>query len=177
MNPLTIHTVETAPEHSRATLSALGQEIGFVPNMAGAMAESPSLLAGFAALRKAAASSTLSPVEREAVALATGVALGAPYTSAAHGAVLAMVGAEEASIAAIRRGDAPADECLALLTALATAVATGSARVPATAEACFNAGFTPRHVYDVVLVVSMATLVARAHDVAGVAVDAQFGGK
>jgi alkylhydroperoxidase family enzyme len=176
MDALQVHTVDTAPEASKPLLRALQAEIGFVPNMAAAMAESPSLLASFVAMRQAAADSTLSPVEREAVALATGVALSAPYPTAAHSAVLGMVGGDGDAIASLRAGASPANDCLALLTSLAVELARGGGRVGVLAEACLGAGLTPRHLYDVALVVAMATLVAHGHAIGGVAIDPQFGG-
>ena len=42
-----IHTLESAPEESRRALHALNSELGFIPNVAAIMAESPDLLNGF----------------------------------------------------------------------------------------------------------------------------------
>jgi hypothetical protein len=47
MTQFTIHTVDTAPPDSRAALEALRQEVGFLPNLAATMAESPTLIEGF----------------------------------------------------------------------------------------------------------------------------------
>jgi hypothetical protein len=56
-----IHTVDTAPSDSRATLEALRQEVGFLPNLAATMAESLTLIEGFTTLRKILGRSSFTP--------------------------------------------------------------------------------------------------------------------
>jgi hypothetical protein len=65
-----IHTLQSAPAESLPALRALEQGLGFVPNLAATMAESPVLITGFVELRKTLAESELTGVERETVALA-----------------------------------------------------------------------------------------------------------
>lgn len=48
---LTIHTADTAPPASRPVLQGVADDLGLVPNLAGAIAESPTLLAVFDAMR------------------------------------------------------------------------------------------------------------------------------
>lgn len=50
MTSFTVHTAETAPEASKATLNAVKDAFGFVPNLQANMATSPELLAGYTAL-------------------------------------------------------------------------------------------------------------------------------
>jgi hypothetical protein len=52
MPPFTIHTAESAPAGSKEPPALLQQRIGFVPNLAGAMAGSPTLIDGFVGLQQ-----------------------------------------------------------------------------------------------------------------------------
>jgi hypothetical protein len=85
-----IHTIESAPEGSATALRALEEALGFVPNLAAGMAESPTLVTGFVDLRKELAGGELTGVEREIVAL--GVSLEGGYSRAALFDVIAQVG-------------------------------------------------------------------------------------
>ena len=61
-----IHTMQTAPAEGIPALRTLEQGLGFVPNLAAAMAESSALITGFVDLRKTlAATGTLTGAERE----------------------------------------------------------------------------------------------------------------
>jgi hypothetical protein len=68
MTQFTIHTVDTAPPDSRAALEALRQEVGFLPNLAATMAESPTLIEGFTTLRTILGGGPFTAVERETIA-------------------------------------------------------------------------------------------------------------
>ena len=49
----TVHTATTAPADARETLAALERNIGFIPNLAAAIAGSPAALAGFVGMQSA----------------------------------------------------------------------------------------------------------------------------
>src|SRR5690349_14906428 len=69
-----VHTVETAPEKSRAALEALQKNFGVVPNLAATMAESPALLNGFLGAFDNFHGGTFSGGQRQALLLANAVA-------------------------------------------------------------------------------------------------------
>ena len=64
-----IHTKETAPEASRTTLDATAKKYGFVPNLYGVLAESPTAVHAYAGINKALEQSALTPVEQQVVTL------------------------------------------------------------------------------------------------------------
>ena len=70
------------------------------------MAASPTLLAGFDGLRRAVADARSTPLRRETVGLAVGVAVDNAYGAAFHSMVLAL-GADDADITAMRRPTSP----------------------------------------------------------------------
>jgi AhpD family alkylhydroperoxidase len=70
MTTFKVHTTDCAPADSTDSLRALEKGLGFVPNLAATMAESPTLINGFVNLRQTLAGGELTGVEREIVALA-----------------------------------------------------------------------------------------------------------
>jgi hypothetical protein len=59
----TIHTAESAPAGSKEPLALLEQRIGFLPNLAGTMAGSPTLIGSFVGLQRRLQASTLTGLE------------------------------------------------------------------------------------------------------------------
>ena len=106
---LTIHTADTAPADSAALLEGIAEDLGFVPNLAGVVAASPALLAGFDGLRRAVGSGRLDPVLRETAGVAVGVAVDNRYGVAFHSTRLSGLGVAEGELARMRQGAEPAD--------------------------------------------------------------------
>src|SRR5688572_27588494 len=77
------HTIDSAPAASQPVLQRLREEVGAIPNLAGAMAESPVLIDAFVTLRSLFhAKSSFSPVERELLFLVNAVENGCEYCTA-----------------------------------------------------------------------------------------------
>jgi uncharacterized peroxidase-related enzyme len=105
MTEFTIHTAQSAPAASREALGRLEQTIGFIPNLAGTIAGSPTALQGFVAMQSALrGTAQLSPVEREVVGLAVSHANRSRYSMAAHSTFAAAAGASADVLAALRSG-------------------------------------------------------------------------
>ena len=100
----TIHTEDTAP-----ALSAIRERIGFVPNLAATIAESPVALECFGALQGALRGTTISPLEREVAGLAVSFENDCAYSMAAHSTFAAGAGASPDALAALRAGE-PIDD-------------------------------------------------------------------
>src|SRR5262245_35265644 len=88
----TVHTIETAPPASRETLRHAEESLGMIPNLAAAMAESPTLLRAFFAVRDIYGQGTLSPVEIQALSLANAVENGCEWCVAFHSAAALKLG-------------------------------------------------------------------------------------
>jgi hypothetical protein len=69
MAEFAIHTLDSAPDGSKQPLVSLQQGLGFIPNLAATMAESPTLIEAFIRLQQSLSRSTLTGVEREVVGL------------------------------------------------------------------------------------------------------------
>jgi AhpD family alkylhydroperoxidase len=99
----TIHT------DSQPALEAIRERIGFIPNLAAAIAASPVALEGFGALQAALRGSTLSPLEREVAGLAVSFENDCAYSMAAHSTFAVAAGGAPDVLAALRAGE-PVDE-------------------------------------------------------------------
>jgi alkylhydroperoxidase family enzyme len=165
---LKIHTTDTAPDASRPLLDGIRDDLGFVPNLAASVAESPALLAGFDGLRRAVGSGDLPAVDREVAGLAVGVAVDNAYGVAFHSTVLGSLGVDDAEIERMRAGDEPSDPRQAAVYALARDVVTERGKVgQATLDRAAEAGVTPPLVLEVVAECTFAGLVGVVDNLAG----------
>jgi alkylhydroperoxidase family enzyme len=157
---LKIHTLDTAPAGSRELLEGIESDLGFVPNLAASVAESPALLAAFDGLRRAVQSGELPAVDREIAGIAVGVAVDNAYGVAFHSTVLAGLGVDDAEIERMRSGTEPSDPHCAAVYALAREIVVGRGKVdPATIARATGAGLTPALILEVVAECTFAGLV------------------
>ena len=170
-----VHTKETAPEGSRATLEATAKKYGFLPNLFGVLAESPTAVQAYAAINKALEQSALSPVEQQVVTLTVSAANNCAYCMGAHSAVAQMVRMPEDVLAALREQRPLSDHKLNALRALVLAVLHHRGWVPeADLESFAAAGYTQRHLLDVFTIVALKTLSNYANHIAHTPLDPQF---
>jgi uncharacterized peroxidase-related enzyme len=175
MPDFTIHKIDSAPEGSTEALRALEQGLGFVPNLAATMAESPVLVGGFVDLRKTLARGELTGVEREIIALAVSIENDCDYCMAAHSTFALMQKADEAAVAAARTGDEPEDPKLAALYRFARSLVTKRGHVTEEeTQALLDAGYSRSAVFEVVAQVGHTTLANFAHSITGAPLDGAF---
>jgi alkylhydroperoxidase family enzyme len=165
---LTMHTTDTAPAESRSLLDGIATDLGFVPNIAATVAESPALLAGFDGLRRAIHASGLDPVHLQVAGLAVGVAVDNAYGVAFHSTVLDRLGVHGADIEKMRRGTPPADETAAAVYGLAREIVTTRGKVAdAVIERAARAGLSRASILEVVAECTFAGLVGVMDNLAG----------
>ena len=162
---LTIHTPTTAPEASRALLDGIAADIGVLPNLVAAVAESPALLTGFDGLRRAIAESTLPPIAREVAGLAVGVVVDNRYGVAFHSTVLGRHGVEAAEIERMRAGRPPSDPKLAAVYELAQRIVLDRGKVDTAAATA--AGWTHEQILEIVGECAFVGLVGMIDNLAG----------
>ena len=133
---LAILTPETAPTDSRPVLDGIASDLGFVPNLAGTIAASPTLLSAFDGMRRAVSAQAFNPVHREIAGLAVGVAVDNAYGVAFHSTVLSRLGVADAEIDVMRAGNEPTDPTRAAVYAFARAVAVDRGAVAARCRVC-----------------------------------------
>jgi len=153
------HTSETAPPEGREALDRAQQEMGFAPNLLRVLAEAPAAAHAYLDLGSRLSQSSLSPPEQQVVLLATSFENECDYCMAAHSTVAGMVGMDEATQGAIRRGEELPDARVNALWQFTRSVVRQRGRMSASDLAAFaNAGFTRANILEVLLGVSMKTL-------------------
>ena len=165
---LAILSPETAPIESRPVLDGIASDLGFVPNLAGIIAASPTLLSAFDSLRRVVSTETFNPVHREIAGLAVGVVVDNDYGVAFHSTVLSRLGVADAEIDAMRAGNEPTDPTNAAVYAFARAVAADRGAVEdKVVERALAAGLDCADVLQLVAECVFAGLVGIVDNLAG----------
>jgi AhpD family alkylhydroperoxidase len=160
MSTFTIHP------GSSETLAALERNIGFIPNLAAAIAASPTALSGFVGLQTALRGSTLTGLEREVVGVTVSRFNDCAYSLAAHAAFARMQGGDDALVAALVSGSPLGDERLEALRAFALALLEQRGHV--------SAELGPEASLEVIAQVAYTTFANYAADVSGATIDDAF---
>lgn len=174
MTEFTPHSIDSAPEGSRAAMESVKSLFGFVPNLYGVLAESPVAIGGYQALGAALRKGTLSEVEIQTVLLTASRVNGCDYCVAAHtgGSLRAKVSRDV--IDAIRDGKPVADARLAALVKFTTAVVEKRGWLDGELRAFIEAGYTKAQVLEVLAGVALKTLSNYANHIAQTPLDEAF---
>ena len=152
MTPFPIHTIDTAPEESRQTLRHVRETLGMIPNLAAGMAESPTLLRSFFAVRDLYAQGTMSSLDIHVLSLTNAFENGCEWCMAFHSAGALQAGLSKADLARLRAGNAPADSRLRALSDFSRMMVRNRGNVSdQDREAFYAAGFTRAQALEVVL--------------------------
>ncbi len=159
MTNFTVHTLETAPEHSIASLQRAEKDWGFVPNLIGVLAESPAAAEAYLALSQIFDKSSLSPTERQVAILAISRYNECDYCMAAHSVIASMQAVPADVIQAIRDDQPIADTKLETLRTFATTVVDKRGWVSDEDVLAFlSAGYTQAQILEVIVAASLKTL-------------------
>lgn len=172
-----VHTLESAPAASRGALGELAKAYGFLPNLAGAVAESPATLGALLGFMAAYDSKemTLSPLERQIVLLAVSVKNRCEYCAAAHSMLSSANGLARAEIDRVQNGKPLTEARLEALRLFAEAVLEARGWVSdADLARFFAGGFSKAQVFEVIFGVALKTLTNYANHVARPPVNDQF---
>lgn len=176
---LPLQTIASADAAARPLLEGAQQALGFVPNMYGGMANSPALLqtylSGYDLVRK---QSVLAPAEQEVVFLTVSREHGCTYCVAAHSMVGdKMTGVPADVLSAIRDGKPIPDAKLAALATFTQVMVTSRGNPGnADADAFLSAGYTERHMLDIILIMAVKTISNYSNHLFHTEVDAAFSG-
>jgi AhpD family alkylhydroperoxidase len=154
-----VHDETTAPEGSRPQLESAKRRMGFVTTLNGVMAESPELLAGYNTLSELFGKSSLPKDAKHVVWITASVENNCEYCVAAHSTLALRAGLPEETVEALRAGKPLPDNKLEAARLLTQTMVTQRGWVDATEiDAFLDAGYTHRHVLDIILGVGMKTL-------------------
>lgn len=155
----TVHDETTAPDEAAPMLAGARSRLGFVSTLAGVMAESPQLLAGYNAAYDAFMKTSLPLLARHTVLIAVSVENRCEYCVAAHCTMALRAKMPDDVLRALRAGRELPDPRLQAVAALAMALVRQRGWADdAQLQAFFDAGFDRRQALDVVLGVGVKTM-------------------
>jgi AhpD family alkylhydroperoxidase len=173
MTATAIQTIEDAPARSQPLLRALKEQVGMVPNLAAAMAASPSLLEGFLAIRDIYGKASFSGAEIQVLSLTAAYENDCGWCVAFHTLMAHKEQVPAEAVAALRAGKTPSDPKLGALSDVAREMVRGRGVVnEATLQRFFAAGYTREQVLDVVLGMGFSLLANYAGHLTSPALDA-----
>ncbi len=165
---LNILTRDNAPAASQPILDGIAADLGFVPNLAGVLAASPTLIAAFDALRRTVSDPSFDPIHREIAGVAVGVAVDNAYGVAFHSTMLDKLGLDELDIDAMRAGADPTDPVCAAVHAFARDVVLHRGKVADdVVQRAHDVGLTDADLLQIVAECVFAGLVGTIDNLAG----------
>ncbi|WP_144141329.1 carboxymuconolactone decarboxylase family protein [Paraburkholderia sp. BCC1884] len=175
MSTFQVHTLACAPEHARPVLQQIEQTFGFIPNIAGAMAESPVLIDAFFDLFKKVHAGTFTEAQIQTLLLTNAVTNACTWAVAFHTALALNQGLTAADVEAIRAGRVPADvQHAALSTLTKTAIQKRGHLGDEDVSRFVDAGFRRDQVLEVLAVAAASTITNYVGSIAQPPLEAQF---
>jgi len=154
-----IHDESSAPQDAKDVLRQAEEDFGMLPNIFGAMAESPTELKAYMSLSALLEETTLTVIERNVVLLAISFENECDYCMAAHSAVAQQLNVPLEIIEAVRNGDPIEDGKLESLRSFAAEVMCQRGHLPdAEVEVFLSAGYMKENILKIVLAVAMKTI-------------------
>ena len=175
MSAFPVHSIESAPAQSRPGLETLRAAFGFIPNVAGAMANSSVLINSLPGLFENVHNGSFSEQQIQAILLTNAVTNRCAYTVAFHTFLGLKEKLEPADVQAIRAGGLPTDPKLAALSNLAkTLIEKRGDLEEKDKQQFFSAGFGPGHLLEVIAVVAASAITNYTGSVTAPPLEAQF---
>jgi alkylhydroperoxidase family enzyme len=170
-----VQTLNTVPENSKPALQQLHQAFGVIPNLVGAIANSPKLINALVGIFQEVHSSSLTEAENQIVLLTDAVTNSSSYAVAFHTALAQQQGITAGDTAAIRERRLPQDKRFAALSALArTLIQKRGHLTGPELQSFLGAGFTQEQVLEVIAIVAASTITNYAGTIADPPLEEQF---
>ncbi|MGI2108194.1 carboxymuconolactone decarboxylase family protein [Shewanella frigidimarina] len=175
MTAFTIHTVDTAPEGSKAMLEGAKKQMGMVPNLFGVLAESPSTLQAYQQLHQAFLDTSFNPEELTVVWQTINVEHECGYCVPAHTGIAHSMKVDPALTEALRNKAAmPTAKLQALQDATLSIVRNRGNISEAELAAFYAAGYGQQQVLEIILGLSQKVISNYTNHVAKTPVDDVF---
>lgn len=172
MTKFNVHTLDTAPENSKAALLRLKESVGMIPNLAGAMANSPTLVQAFEAVRTIFQKSSFNPAEREVLSLTNAVENRCSYCVAIHSTFALKAGVDAPAVESLRAGRIPTDPRLGALAKFSKKLIQTRGQAEASDLSLFiSAGFTKEQALEVVVGLAASVLANYARHITDAPLD------
>lgn len=175
MTDFTIHTSDTAPDDSKSLLENSQAAFGMIPNLHAVMAEAPGLLEGYQKLHELFLQSSFDDEEKTVVWQAINVEHACHYCVPAHTGIAHSMKVDGAIIDALRDETPLSDPRLEALRTFTLSMVRGRGNVDdAEVQTFLDAGFTKRHVLEIVLGLSQKVMSNYTNHLAETPVDEPF---
>ncbi|MBT7942505.1 MAG: carboxymuconolactone decarboxylase family protein [Alphaproteobacteria bacterium] len=159
MTTFELHSAATAPEGSRDIMESVEARVGFLPNIYGVFAESPSVIKAYTSITQLLNRGAFSPAEQQLMLLTASTVNGCEYCVAAHSKAGRTVHLEETVIDAVRNGTPISDPRMAALYGFTKSVVENRGWVaPDEVDDFIAAGFVKAQVLEVVLAIALKTI-------------------
>jgi AhpD family alkylhydroperoxidase len=159
MTDFPLHTIESAPERSKAALQQLQSAFGMLPNIAAAMATSPVLIDSLVGLFQKVHGGSFTEAQVQTVLLTDAVTNACTWAVAFHTALALKEGLNPIDVQAIREGRPPKDAKLSALSTLAkTMIEKRGLLNDQDVDRFIAAGFGKDHVLEVIGIVAASTI-------------------
>jgi alkylhydroperoxidase family enzyme len=175
MTQYQIHTLESAPEKSKAALQGLKQAVGIVPNLAATMAESPTLVNGFVGAFGNFHGGSFTGAQKQTLLLTNAVTNSSKWAVAFHSTLALKEGVPGDAVQAIRERRLPNDKQLAALSALSRALIEKRGHLDDQDLRSFtDSGFTKAQVLEVIAGLAVSTMANYAGNITKPALEPPF---
>ncbi len=176
MANLKITKKENAKPESADLLAGVEKKYGFIPNLMGVFADSPSALQAYLSLSDLVSKSSFTPEEQQALLLAVSYENNCDYCVAAHSMMASkMAGMPSDRLEAIRTGNQVQDKKINELVRFTKSVVSARGNLSKESVVQFqSAGYTNQHVLEVILGVAMKTLSNYTNHIAETPLDPAF---
>ncbi len=170
-----LHDETTAPEDSKTLLAASKKQNGMIPGLHAVMAEAPGLLEGYRLVHELFVNSSFAKDELTVVWQAVNVEHACHYCVPAHTGIAKAMKVDDAITEALRNETPLPNARLEALRTFTLGMVRERGNVDEAAVQTFlEAGFTKRHVLEVVLGVSQKIMSNYTNHLAQTPVDAPF---
>jgi len=166
-----LHTLDSAPDGSRAILAETTKNCGTLPNLLRTLAESPAALEGFERLRDAFARSSLTPLEQQVVYLTVSQTNVCHYCTTQISIFDDSEMAKIAAAAILDERPIP-DRRLQALRRFATTMTVERGWVSdGTVAALIDAGFTRENILDIITGIALVTMSSYTNHIAATPIE------
>ena len=175
MTTLKVHTVETAPEESKASLENSIKAFGMLPNLHGVLASSPETLEGYKKLHELFSNSSFDAEELTVVWQTINVENACHYCVPAHTAIANMMKVDPALSEALRNGTAMPNEKLQVLRDTTLKMMNTKGHLSQEdLNTFYGQGYGEQQVLEIILGLAQKTISNYTNHIANTAIDEPF---
>lgn len=176
MTNFKIHDINNAPEDSKPSLEAVKKAFGFVPNLIGTLAASPTATKAYLTVADLFGNSSLNAVEQQVVLLATSVENSCEYCVAAHSLMAKNFAKADVQIVeALRNNEALPDAKLNALANFTKQVVVKKGFVSKEELSSFiNSGYSQENALEVIVGIAQKILSNYTNHLTDITLDDQF---